>query len=274
MFSRRFDGRLAGRVPAYRRIMPFVMRGRNESAVYFEKTLDLGQALPWLDDQNRAPGPPMTIFHVVLGALVRVLDERPRLNRFVSGRRIYQRDGIWLSFAVKKRLDDHAAMTVVKRRFEPGQPLHAMVAGLARDVGDARSHRPSSVEREIDLLLRLPRFAVDRVVRLAALLDACNLAPRALVEPDPMYTSVFVANLGSIGLDAAYHHLYEHGNCPLFMTIGAIHRAPVVTGGGELAVRRVMNMKCTFDERIEDGLYCARSLELLQGYIERPATWA
>ena len=73
-----------------------------------------------------------------------------------------------------------------------------------------------------------------------------------------------MANLGSIEIDAAYHHLYEHGNCPLFVTIGKIERVPVVGDGDAIEARDVVRLKWSFDERIEDGLYCARALELLR----------
>jgi hypothetical protein len=34
--------------------------------------------------------------------------------------------------------------------------------------------------------------------------------------------------------------------------------------------RRRVELKWSYDERIEDGLYCARSLELLRGWVEAP----
>ena len=96
-----------------------------------------------------------------------------------------------------------------------------------------------------------------------ALLDRLyrwGLAPRSLVDTDPMYTSAFVANLGSLKIDAAYHHLYEHGNCPLFVTIGRIHDGRVT-------------LRYTYDERVEDGHYCAGALKLVRERIENPVSW-
>src|SRR5262245_10128615 len=106
----RFDGTLCTDVPPYRRIVPFLMRGRNESAVYFEQTIDLTRTLPFVEAWNgRHPRERrITFFHVLLGALPRVMAERPRLNRFVSGERIYQRNGVFISFAAKKKMDDEA----------------------------------------------------------------------------------------------------------------------------------------------------------------------
>jgi hypothetical protein len=267
---RRFDGRPVRGLPAYRRMMPLLMRGRNESAVYFEQSIDLSESLPWLERRGQALGQRLTVFHLLLFGLARTLHERPRLNRFVAGRRIHERDGVWISFAAKKRLDDDAPLSVVKRRFEPGESFDEMVAALAAGVEEARSDRPSSMDRELGLLMRLPPLVLDGAVRLLQTLDFFNLAPRALIAHDPMYTSVFVANLGSIKIDAAYHHLYEYGNCPLFVTLGRIEQAPVVTEGGVVEARPVVRLKYTYDERIEDGLYCARALDLLERTLARP----
>jgi hypothetical protein len=269
----RFDGRPASGVPAYRRIIPFLMRGKNEAAVYFEKRIDLSRTLPWLEARSRATGRKLSVFPLLLHALAGVLHERPRLNRFVSGRRIHQRDGVYLSFAAKKRLEDDAPLAVVKRRFEPGESFAALCTSLDDAVGEARSDRPSAVDRELGVLLRLPTPVLEGAMRLLRGLDFLGVAPRALLEHDPMYTSVFLANLGSIGIDAAYHHLYEHGNCPLFVTVGKVERAPVVTADGRIEARLTVPLKFTYDERIEDGLYCARSLELLAARLEDPEAW-
>ena len=67
---------------------------------------------------------------------------------------------------------------------------------------------------------------------------------------DPMRCSAYVANLGSVGLGAAYHHLFEWGTCSLFVTIGQIKPTVVVGADGNPAVRRTMELKIALDERI------------------------
>jgi hypothetical protein len=274
MLFNRFDGTRAKNVPAYRRLIPFLMRGRNESAVYFEQTVDLSQTLAWLERFNAGRQQRITVFHLLLGAFARTLAERPRLNRFVSGRRIWDRKGIWLSFAAKKRMDDRAPLSTVKLELDPEQPFPQMVERIHGNIDRARSARKSAAERDTGLLLRLPALFIEIIVRLVALLDFFNLAPRSLLEHDPMYTSVFVANLGSLGLDAAFHHLYEHGNCPLFVTVGRMERVPTVEEDGTVAVKTLMRLRYVYDERVEDGLYCGRALQALQERMENPACWA
>ncbi len=247
-------------------MMAFLMRGRNESAVYFEQRIDLSRTQPWLAERRAR------LFHLVLYALASVLHERERLNRFTVGHRTYQRDGVYLSFAAKKVMSDDAPLATIKRRFDNGESFDALAASLTGDIGEAKSDKPSQIDKELSILLRLPAFLLAFLIGLLKRLYAWGLAPRSLVDTDPMYTSAFVANLGSIGLDAAYHHLYEHGNCPLFMTIGQVVDEPAVVDG-QVVARPTLTLRFTYDERVEDGLYAARSLKLLASRIEDPASW-
>jgi 2-oxoacid dehydrogenase/acyltransferase catalytic subunit len=261
-------------VHPYRRMMAFLMRGRNQSAVYFEQHLDLTRTLPWLAERNARSerAGRATLFHLILHALAGVLHERERLNRFTLGHRTYQRTGVFLSFAAKKGMSDEAPLATIKRRFDRAEPFDTLVGELTTEIGGARSPAPSAMDRELRILLALPGLLLLILIGLLERLYAWGLAPRSLVDTDPLYTSAFVANLGSLKIDAAYHHLYEHGNCPLFVTIGQLTQAPVVDGDRVIA-RPQLTLRYTFDERIEDGLYCARSLQLLKERVEDPAAW-
>lgn len=268
------DGRRVDVAP-YRRMMSFLMRGRNEAAVYFEHRIDLTRTLPWLA-QRRNPNLPAAqqpkLFHLILYALASILHDRERVNRFTVGHRTYQRNGVFLSFAAKKAMTDDAPLATIKRRFDKGESFDALVASLTGDIVEARSDKPSHIDKELNVLLKLPGFLLAFLIGVLKRLYKWGLAPRSFVDTDPMYASAFVANLGSIGLDAAFHHLYEHGTCPLFMTIGRVVDAPLVIDG-KLEVRPTVTLRFTYDERIEDGLYAAKTLELLSQRIADPASW-
>lgn len=98
------------------------------------------------------------------------------------------------------------------------------------------------------------------------------LMPRRNDSTDPMYCSAFVSNLGSLKIDAAYHHLYEHGNNPLFVTIGSVAKRPMVID--DVVVPRLsVQLKYSYDERIEDGYYCASSIRRIEELIRDPQRW-
>ena len=264
MFGRRPDAMLVRDLAPVRRFMPFVSPRRNESLVYFSHDLRVDRALAFVGERSRQrpADAPMTLFHVILVAIARVLDERPRLNRFIAGGRLWQREGIWITLSAKKHMSDAGALTTVKRRVDPQASLDETVDVLLGGIREGKSDRKSQADREVDVLLRLPPPLVRLAVGAAHLADALGILPRVMIESDPLYASVFVANLGSVGLEAGYHHLWEHGNCPLFCVVG---RVKTGADGAQL-----VTLKWSYDERVEDGLYCAAGLERLRELVENP----
>jgi len=269
-FTTRPDADPCPDVPHVRRIMPFIMRTRNESVVYFEQHIDVDEAERFLAESRAKDGVRATLLTLVVFAFARVLHERPRLNRFVAGHRIWQRRGVWISFSAKKAKTDDAPIVVVKRRIEPGASFADVARALDGGISEGRSDRASTTDKELSLAFRLPTFVVGLVVRALFVLDRFGLLPRALIDADPLFASLFIANLGSIGLDAGYHHLYEYGNIPIFAVVGRTEDVLVADGAGGVRTARRATIRYTFDERIEDGLYCVRALERVKQTLEDP----
>jgi hypothetical protein len=61
-------------------------------------------------------------------------------------------------------------------------------------------------------------------------------------------------------------HLY-----PAQRRVRVVRREEVVDG--KRFARPVIRLRYSFDERVEDGLYCSRSLSILQQRLEDPASW-
>jgi hypothetical protein len=267
---RRPDGDLVRGESPVRRLMPYLMRRRNESAVYHDTLFRVAAARAWLKAYNRAHHPRATLFHLLAYACAVALQARPRLNRFVSGGRIYQRRGVSLSFVAKVEFTDAGAGATVKLEAPPAERFAAFSARLSALVDEARGEG-RSVDREVRLVMRLPGPLVRLLVGLARLLDAWNLLPWFMMKNDPMYASLFLANLGSVGISDVYHHLYEYGTVSIFGAVSAVRRTPVVAADGAVAAEETLLVRWTFDERIDDGFSCARSLRLAQEILEDPA---
>jgi hypothetical protein len=268
----RADGTPIPSLHPIRRIMPFVMPTRNGAFVLFEQDIPTAPLLPLLERLNasRPPDRRITLFHCVLQAIGIALTAFPRLNRFVAGSRLYDRRGIWLAFSAKQKLERDAPIFTAKIEFRSGEPLPTMVDRLLAILGVGRSGRETPADREIKGFLRLPSPVLRLAVRLQRVLDGWNLLPTALIKDDPLYASVFVANLGSVGLEAAYHHLYEYGTTPIFVTMGRVHRTPLVRDDGSVTSHEVFTLRYTYDERVEDGFYAARALERLAACLASP----
>ncbi|MHC4392680.1 MAG: 2-oxo acid dehydrogenase subunit E2, partial [Planctomycetota bacterium] len=196
----------------------------------------------------------------------------PRLNRFVAGKRIYQRRGIWVSSSGKKQKSDDAPMVVMKIRIEPGASFEELVRSLTADVERHRSEVPTATDRELSLLLKLPGFLLSLLMRGQRCLDRFGLLPSAFIRSDPMYASAFIGNLGSLGpMEAPFHHLYEYGTISMFLAVGAIRKQVVPGPDDQPVVAERMPIRYAFDERVEDGLYCLKSLERFKELLETPA---
>jgi hypothetical protein len=267
---KRPDGFLATDVAPFRRMMPFLMKTRTESAVYFEQDLDLTKTQQFIDEFNATHEKRITVFHLFTWAIAHVLHVRPRMNRFVVGDRVYQRDAVWISYSAKKSLEDGSPIVVLKRKFDPTMSFEQTVDFIHGDVKVGRSDKKSHMDKELSFFMKLPATLLRFGVKVVRWLDSVNLLPGAFIHPDPMYASMFIANLGSVKLESAFHHLYEYGNIPLFAALGRTKLVPVVDENGTVTAKKMCSIKYTFDERIEDGLYCAHSLELLRKMIEDP----
>lgn len=259
---------------ALRRIMPFIMRGRNESVVLHDMVLDLSRTLPWLAQYNQLRPAPMraTVFHLLLFACARALHRRPGLNRFVSGGTIYQRRDVTISFSAKQKMHERAPMMTVKVAFPDDPSFDAVIERAQQRLSEGRSGRDRPVDKEVKLATRLPSFVLRAGVSGVRLLDSLNLLPASMIENDPLYASLFLANVGSVGLDEVTHHLYEYGTISVFGVMGRIEKKVFVSESGALAVRDGAKIRWSFDERINDGLYCAKSLALAQQIMEDPGS--
>lgn len=262
----RSDGELVRDVPAYRRILQVLGR-RSDSEVYFDQEIDVTETMQKLATRNQGAAQKATLFHLVLWGMTRALVERPRLNRFSAGGRIYQRKGVFISYSAKKAMTDDAPLVAIKREMQRDWSFDAMVQALAGSTSDGRSDKQSAVDKEMKLLTALPVFVLRFLVWLAIWLDGKNLLPRMMRDNDPLFASAYVSNMGSLKMDACHHHLWNYGSVSIFCAIGK-PRAVVELREGKPVERRLLTIKYTFDERIEDGLYCARALDLVREAVE------
>jgi hypothetical protein len=266
----RSDGVRLKKLPGFRKIFPFLMRTRTESAVYFSKRLVVAPTLSWLERTNPRRDKKLSLFYVALAAGVRTLALRPEVNRFVAGRRIYQRRTIDLSFVVKRELTEEASEITLKLTFDPRSTIDEVARRVQEAVETARQSLTSFDEKLTNFITSLPRPLIRLAVAAVRTLDYHGWVPASFLRDDSLHTSAFLANLGSIGLDAAFHHMYEWGDASIFVVVGKLKKEPVVNERGELEVADVVDMNFTGDERITDGVYFSRTMDLFLDLIGNP----
>jgi hypothetical protein len=87
-------------------------------------------------------------------------------------------------------------------------------------------------------LVKLPRWLLKPVFRFLKGLDYWNLMPRSMIESLPFYSSIFMTNVGSLGIDAPLHHNFELGTCGIFIALGTMRKVPVLQPDGSVALFR------------------------------------
>lgn len=268
------DGQLIPDVHPYRVMLGHITPRRNEAIVYFDSYIRADNLLAYLAQARQRGGAlaEVDITHCLLGAVSLALHENPRMNRFVAGRRLYQRTERAITFSAKrKRLDRDAKLATPKLVLAADsiEPFAELCTRVNRLIGAELKEGPTYLDRELGVLTLLPRALLVRGVPFFMWLDYHNLLPRSFIANDGMFTSVFVANLGSLNMDPGYHHLYEWGNCPIFLTAGKIAERPTVVDG-QVVAQKTLHLRWSFDERIDDGLNARFGIETVRRVLEDP----
>ena len=195
---------------------------------------------------------------------------RPQLNRFVKGKTIYQHSSIDISFVVKKQLTEEAPLSNAKISFTSQDTLADVVKRVQKKLTVTRGDKKGKEEKELDVIMSMPRWLIRFFVGAFKLLDYLGLVPKGMIKADPMYTSVFVANLGSIKLDAPFHHCFNWGTASVFVAIGKISKEPVVNDNGQIEVKNILTTNFSMDNRVTDGMYAAKAIQLFVDFVENP----
>lgn len=265
MFPWRNDAKPVKDLSTMRRFMPFISPRRNDSLFLMMQEIQVDAALEYLEKKNRERPPEqrLTLFHLFLRSISQVFVLRPGVNRFVKAGRLWQREGVYLTFSAKRKIEDGSPMLTIKRRFHAeSESLEEMVDGVMGTLRPQRAGKKTQSDKEMSLLLKLPNVVIQLLLKAADFLDYFGLLPKAITESDPLYSSAFIANLGSIDYPAGFHHLWERGTCSIFGVMGRVEERP--------DGKRSMQVAYTYDERIEDGLYSYHSLEGVRERIENP----
>lgn len=270
--SDRFDGYKIKNTD-YQSLIPFLMKPRDGSSIFFRESIDVTKMVHYLERKNESlkenPNPYIKKYNYNLfftAAIVRLFAIRHHLNRFVAGHNVFQRHFINMAYVVKKQLVDGAVTTIAKSDFERYYNIEDVGEILASNIHDAKDESGDEVISFLDKLCSLPNFVIAFGIWLIDKLVTIGYIPKLLYKLDPMQCSVFVSNLGSIGLDnPPVHHLYNRGTCSVFVVIGEVQKELV--DGEE---KYTCALTVTLDERVSDGLYFVNSLKELRRIIQNP----
>ena len=269
----RRDGRWVREVTGLQCIMSNLMPNRTDCEVCLQDKIDVTELLPYIEKKNAEhPEYKTTLFHCILVAVSKMVMERPFLNRFIQGRRTYERYDISLGFVAKRRFADGAEESLMVLTPTAEDTIDSVSRKIVGDTTRMRKSETADggLDATLDVFAKLPRLLLMFVVRCIRWLDFWGLVPKSLTEGDPNFTSVFLSNLGSIKCPSVYHHLNNYGTNSFMVTIGTLHKEEIIMPDGSKQVRDVVDYCATLDERIADGFYFAKSLKLVRHIFAHP----
>ena len=128
----------------------------------------------------------------------------------------------------------------------------------------------NSTDKLMKTLNVLPRCLFSFAIWFMRFTDFYGVLPKAVHNASPFHTSVFITNMGSIGAEPIYHHIYNFGSTSLFIAMGNKRKQRVIGKDGKIQERKVMKLRFVADERIADGYYLAVALKYFSNLFEHP----
>ncbi len=269
MLGLRPDGKKAKDIDPIFCVIPHIMKKRSDSQVFFKIDIPIESMENYIN-QKLDEGIKMSYMNIIYAAIVRLLNDRPQLNRFVMNGRLYDRKELTVSLVIKKSLSDSGKEMTTKVKFTGKETIFDVKEKLDAIIAENKEDDASNgTDKFAKLLSYIPSFILKGVVNLIRFLDRHGLLPKFIIDLSPFHTSAFLTNVGSLGIDYIYHHLYDFGTTSLFLAMGK-KKQSYIYEDDEIKKMKCISLGFVGDERICDGYYYANSLKALTRLLKKP----
>ena len=268
----RADGRRLRTLDPMANVATYLMATRSGSQNLFSDAVDIEKMNKYIHEKRNQGLPNFGAMHVLVGAYVRTISQKPGINRFVNGNRIYARNNIEVSMAVKKTLELNAPETMIKFIFEPNATIYEIYEQMTQKISEFQqaSDEQSAFDKLVYLLNYIPRPIMRGTVNLLKWLDYHGWIPRFLTLLSPFHGSLVITSMASLGINPVHHHLYNFGNVPVFIAFSATRHQKELTKTGDVVDRRYFDFTISTDDRICDGHYYASAIKDIKKYLLNP----
>lgn len=270
-FGDRKDGAKLRDIHAMHLVMPLMYPNRCDNEAFISERIDLTNVLAYLDAKNAGnPEYKYNLFQVMVTAMLKTITLRPKMNRFIANKTMYQRNEVSAAFTVKKEFADDGSEALALIHSTGADTIDTIHDEIFRQISLCRSDEVDKGTQSLNAVQSLPGFLIQAVGAGARFLDRHGWMPQSVIAGDPYYSSVVLTNLGSIRLHAGYHHLTNWGTTSVFCAIGEIKKRPFYNEDGTVRMLPSVDLGLTIDERLADGYYYSKTVRLLKTLLENP----
>ena len=267
----RKDGTYLKKIDSMHTIMPLMYPNRCDNEAFLTERIDLTNINAFLERKNAGNTEyAYNLFQIMVTALLKVITLRPKMNRFIANKTIYQRKEVSAAFTVKKEFSDDGGEALAFIHAKDSDNINTIHDEIFRQVSFCRSEEKDPSTAAMDVIQKTPRMLIQLVGGFARFLDRHGWMPQSVIATDPYYASAVLTNLGSIQLHTGYHHLTNWGTTSVFCVIGERKKRPFYDDEGNVSMRDSIDLGLTIDERIADGYYYSKTVRLLRKLLENP----
>ena len=269
-FGDRYDGRRLRTLSPMSYVSPYIMKTRVTSSNYIRDRFDIEKAEEYIRKKRDEGLKGFGMMHVLIASYIRVVSQRPGVNRFIAGQRIFARDCISVMLTIKLDMSLNSPDTVVKAKFKPDATAEDVYNELTKIIDGYRNNPGGGFDDTAKILSYVPGLLLRGAVAFLQFLDYFGLLPKFLENVSPFHGSFFITSMGSLGIPPIYHHLYDFGNVPVFLSFGAAERKNELQEDGTVKQKRYIEYNVVTDERVCDGFYFASALKLMKKILKNP----
>lgn len=270
-FGDRKEGRLLRSLPAFAKFVPFIMPTRNDACNQYEESFEVSEVDRRLRKLRVDGYKGIGILHFIIAAYIRGVSMLPGINRFVVGRRIYARDNIEVVMTVKRSLAIDATETTIKVVFEPTDTIFDVYRKMNEKIDEIKTVEGNNNTEDVaEAMCKAPRFLLRFALTILRIMDYFGWLPQSLLDASPFHGSMIITDLGSLRIGPIYHHIYNFGTLPVFISFGAKRHAYELDRHGNMVDRKYVDCKFVMDERTVDGHYYAQFLQAFRYICQHP----
>ena len=243
---------------------------RCDSDVFIKQKMDVTELVKYIESKKKK-GEDITYFHAFVTAIAKTLYNRPKLNRFIANRHVYEQNDVVISFVAKLSFDDKSEEVMIMVEVDDNDNIESISKKIKNKVDSFRNKtaKKEGANDAIDVLGKLPNIIRVPIVGIFKWCDKNGILPASLVKDNLYYSSMIVSNLGSIKCGAIYHNITNFGTCSSLTTMGEIKDEEVIINGKK-EIRKLCEFGINFDERVADGYYFAKSVKMLEYIFDNP----
>lgn len=270
-FGDRKEGRLLCSLPAFAKFVPFIMPTRNDACNQYEESFEVSDVDRRLRKLRVDGYKGIGILHFIIAAYIRGVSMLPGMNRFIVGRRIYARDNIEVVMTVKRSLAIDATETTIKVVFEPTDTIFDVYRKMSEKIDEIKTVEGNNNTEDVaEAMCKAPRFLLRFALTILRIMDYFGWLPQSLLDASPFHGSMIITDLGSLRIGPIYHHIYNFGTLPVFISFGAKRHAYELDRHGNMVDRKYVDCKFVMDERTVDGHYYAQFLQAFRYICQHP----